>query len=93
MDRHALRAFAQPQQFRLADLADFDARHRDRALRLANERASYEKQQRRAGEIEDFVRRFRYKASKAKQEQYAETKKKKKSKKLHLPKKKPAVKI
>ena len=42
---------------------------RDRALRIANERATFDKQQRRAAEIEDFVRRFRYKASKAKQAQ------------------------
>jgi len=46
--------------------SDFE---RNRALRLANERASFEKQQRRTAEIEDFVRRFRYKASKAKQAQ------------------------
>lgn len=42
---------------------------RHRAERLANEQASYEKQQRRIAEIDDFVRRFRYKASKAKQAQ------------------------
>ena len=42
---------------------------RDRALRIANERATFDKQQRRSAEIEDFVRRFRYKASKAKQAQ------------------------
>lgn len=46
--------------------SDFE---RDRAQRLANEQASFEKQQRRAAEIEDFVRRFRYKATKAKQAQ------------------------
>lgn len=40
-----------------------------RAERLALEQAMYEKQQRRKGEIEDFVRRFRAKASKAKQAQ------------------------
>lgn len=40
-----------------------------RAERLANQQAGYEKQQRRVGEIEDFVRRFRYKATKAKQAQ------------------------
>ncbi|MEH6568301.1 MAG: ATP-binding cassette domain-containing protein [Halioglobus sp.] len=40
-----------------------------RAERLANQQANYEKQQRRVGEIEDFVRRFRYKATKAKQAQ------------------------
>jgi ATP-binding cassette subfamily F protein 3 len=40
-----------------------------RAERLANQQANYEKQQRRVSEIEDFVRRFRYKATKAKQAQ------------------------
>jgi ATP-binding cassette subfamily F protein 3 len=46
--------------------SDFE---RQRAERLANQQASYEKQQRRIGEIDDFVRRFRYKATKAKQAQ------------------------
>jgi ATP-binding cassette subfamily F protein 3 len=46
--------------------SDFE---RLRAERLANEQASYEKQQRRIAEIDDFVRRFRYKATKAKQAQ------------------------
>lgn len=40
-----------------------------RAERLAQEQAVFEKQQRRVSEIEDFVRRFRAKASKAKQAQ------------------------
>lgn len=40
-----------------------------RAERLANQQASYEKQQRRIAEIDDFVRRFRYKATKARQAQ------------------------
>lgn len=40
-----------------------------RAERLANQQASYDKQQRRMAEIDDFVRRFRYKATKAKQAQ------------------------
>ncbi len=40
-----------------------------RAERLANQQATYEKQQRRVSEIQDFVRRFRYKATKAKQAQ------------------------
>ncbi|MBK8103739.1 MAG: ATP-binding cassette domain-containing protein [Cellvibrionales bacterium] len=40
-----------------------------RAMRLAETQASYDKQQRRMAEIEDFVRRFRAKASKAKQAQ------------------------
>ncbi len=42
---------------------------RQRAERLANLQAQYEKQQRRIAEIDDFVRRFRYKATKAKQAQ------------------------
>ncbi len=42
---------------------------RQRAERLANQQASYEKQQRRRAEIDEFVRRFRYKATKAKQAQ------------------------
>ncbi|MEH6515947.1 MAG: ATP-binding cassette domain-containing protein [Halioglobus sp.] len=46
--------------------SDFE---RQRAERLANQQANFEKQQRRVGEIEDFVRRFRYKATKAKQAQ------------------------
>jgi ATP-binding cassette subfamily F protein 3 len=40
-----------------------------RAERLAQEQAMFEKQQRRLSEIEDFVRRFRAKASKARQAQ------------------------
>jgi ATP-binding cassette subfamily F protein 3 len=40
-----------------------------RAELLANQQASYEKQQKRVAEIDDFVRRFRYKATKAKQAQ------------------------
>ena len=46
--------------------SDFE---RQRAERLLNQQASYEKQQRRIAEIDDFVRRFRYKASKARQAQ------------------------
>ncbi len=46
--------------------SDFE---RMRAEHLANQQASYEKQQRRIAEIDDFVRRFRYKATKAKQAQ------------------------
>jgi ATP-binding cassette subfamily F protein 3 len=46
--------------------SDFE---RQRAERLANQQASYEKQQRRKAEIDDFVRRFRYKATKARQAQ------------------------
>lgn len=42
---------------------------RQRAEHLSQQQASYEKQQRRRREIEDFVRRFRYKATKAKQAQ------------------------
>lgn len=40
-----------------------------RAERLAQQQAAFEKQQRRIGEIDEFVRRFRYKATKAKQAQ------------------------
>ncbi len=40
-----------------------------RAELLANQQASYEKQQKRVAEIDAFVRRFRYKATKAKQAQ------------------------
>ena len=46
--------------------SDFE---RMRAERLANDQASYEKQQRRIAEIDRFVRRFRYKATKARQAQ------------------------
>jgi len=48
---------------------NYSAFETQRAERLANQQASYEKQQRRMSEIDDFVRRFRYKASKAKQAQ------------------------
>ncbi len=40
-----------------------------RAEQLSQQQATFEKQQRRVAEIEDFVRRFRYKASKARQAQ------------------------
>jgi ATP-binding cassette subfamily F protein 3 len=40
-----------------------------RAEHLANQQASFEKQQQRIAQIEDFVRRFRYKATKARQAQ------------------------
>ncbi len=46
--------------------SDFE---RLRAEHLANQQANYDKQQRRASQIDDFVRRFRYKATKAKQAQ------------------------
>ena len=42
---------------------------RVRSERLALQQASYEKQQKRRKDVEDFVARFRYKASKAKQAQ------------------------
>ena len=42
---------------------------RQRAEQLSQQQASFDKQQRRIAEIEDFVRRFRYKATKAKQAQ------------------------
>jgi ATP-binding cassette subfamily F protein 3 len=48
---------------------NYSAFESQRAEALANRQASYEKQQRRAADIEDFVRRFRYKASKARQAQ------------------------
>jgi len=46
--------------------SDFE---RQRAEHLAQQQATYEKQQRRIGEIDAFVRRFRYKATKARQAQ------------------------
>ncbi|WP_250655699.1 ATP-binding cassette domain-containing protein [Alkalimarinus coralli] len=46
--------------------SDFE---RQRAERLAQQQANFEKQQQRISEIEDFVRRFRAKATKAKQAQ------------------------
>ena len=42
---------------------------RQRAEQLSQQQASFEKQQRRVAEIQDFVRRFRYKATKARQAQ------------------------
>ena len=42
---------------------------RQRAERMAQQQAQYEKQQRRIADIEDFVRRFRAKATKARQAQ------------------------
>jgi ATP-binding cassette subfamily F protein 3 len=42
---------------------------RQRAEHMSQQQASFEKQQRRVKEIEDFVRRFRYKATKARQAQ------------------------
>jgi ATP-binding cassette subfamily F protein 3 len=48
---------------------NYSAFEQQRAERLANQQANYEKQQRRVAEIDDFVRRFRYKATKAKQAQ------------------------
>ena len=46
--------------------SDFERR---KAQRLANQQASFESQQRRIAQIDEFVRRFRYKASKARQAQ------------------------
>lgn len=46
--------------------SDFE---RMRAERMTNQQASFEKQQRRIADIDEFVRRFRYKATKAKQAQ------------------------
>ena len=48
---------------------NYSAYERQRAERMALQAALYEKQQRRRGEIEDFVRRFKAKASKARQAQ------------------------
>ncbi|WP_019531536.1 ATP-binding cassette domain-containing protein [Dasania marina] len=48
---------------------NYSAFERQRAERLAQQQANYEKQQQRIGEISDFVRRFRAKATKAKQAQ------------------------
>jgi ATP-binding cassette subfamily F protein 3 len=48
---------------------NYSSFEQQRAERLANQQASYEKQQRRVAEIDAFVRRFRYKASKARQAQ------------------------
>jgi len=42
---------------------------RQRAERMANQQAAFDKQQRRISEIDSFVKRFRYKATKAKQAQ------------------------
>ena len=48
---------------------NYSAYERQRAERLSQQQAAFEKQQRRQAEIEDFVRRFRAKASKARQAQ------------------------
>lgn len=48
---------------------NYSAYERQKAERLAQQQAAYEKQQQRIGEIENFVRRFRAKATKAKQAQ------------------------
>ncbi len=48
---------------------NYSAFERQRAERLAQQQASFEKQQQRKAEINDFVRRFRAKATKAKQAQ------------------------
>ena len=48
---------------------NYSAFERQRAERLAQQQANYEKQQARKAEITDFVRRFRAKATKAKQAQ------------------------
>ena len=58
-DRQQLQAYK-------GNYSDFE---QQRAERLANQQASYEKQQRRIAEIDDFVRRFRAKATKARQAQ------------------------
>jgi ATP-binding cassette subfamily F protein 3 len=48
---------------------NYSAFEQQRAERLANQQATYARQQQRVAEIDDFVRRFRYKATKAKQAQ------------------------
>ncbi len=48
---------------------NYTAYERQKAERLAQQQAAYEKQQTRKKEIEDFVRRFRAKATKARQAQ------------------------
>ncbi|MEM0955094.1 MAG: ATP-binding cassette domain-containing protein [Pseudomonadota bacterium] len=48
---------------------NYSAFEKQRGERLAQQQASYEKQQRRIAEIDSFVRRFRAKATKAKQAQ------------------------
>jgi len=48
---------------------NYSAFERQRAERLAQQQANYEKQQRRKSEIQSFVNRFRAKATKAKQAQ------------------------
>ncbi|MGK0441068.1 MAG: ATP-binding cassette subfamily F protein 3 [Pseudohongiellaceae bacterium] len=48
---------------------NYSAFERQRAERLAQQQANFEKQQQRISEINDFVRRFRAKATKAKQAQ------------------------
>jgi len=48
---------------------NYSSFEQQRADRLAQQQSNYEKQQRRIGEIQNFVRRFRAKATKAKQAQ------------------------
>ncbi|HEY7772101.1 MAG TPA: ATP-binding cassette domain-containing protein, partial [Marinagarivorans sp.] len=48
---------------------NYSAYERQKAERLTQQQAAFEKQQERIGEIENFVRRFRAKATKAKQAQ------------------------
>ena len=50
-------------------LGNYSAFERQRAERLSQQQAAYEKQQTRVAEIETFVRRFRAQATKAKQAQ------------------------
>ncbi|MCZ6828031.1 MAG: ATP-binding cassette domain-containing protein [Gammaproteobacteria bacterium] len=59
MERHSVMVYK----------GNYSAFESQRAERLANQQATYAKQQRRIAEIDDFVRRFRYKATKAKQAQ------------------------
>jgi len=53
----------------IAYRGNYTAYERQKAERLAQQQASFEKQQQRKSEIEDFVRRFRAQATKARQAQ------------------------
>lgn len=57
------------QQTLMSYSGNYSAYERQKAERLAQQQAAFEKQQERIAEIENFVRRFKAKASKAKQAQ------------------------
>ena len=63
---HVLHFESKKLNYYTGSYSDFE---RQRAERLAQQQANFEKQQQRISEIEDFVRRFRAKATKAKQAQ------------------------